>query len=143
MDNSGLPQDSEPNSSSSFDFQHALCSASYVSCQRDTARICCCAPCCRRAVQQSIDISSPPGATAVRRCCVRSMGQTDGRTYGRTLNRFIDSAPHTERAVSIHSVNLDRFLTITYDCFLQFIRFFSVVFKNLGCVPFMHMLTTF
>jgi len=38
-------------------------------------------------------LSSKPAA---RRCSVRLMGQTDGRTP----DRFIDPAPHTMRAVS-------------------------------------------
>jgi len=31
------------------------------------------------------------------RCCYRSMGQRDGRTDGRTLDRFINPAPHIMR----------------------------------------------
>jgi len=40
--------------------------------------------------------SSKPAA---RRCCCRSMGQTDGQTDGRALDLFIYPAPHTTRAV--------------------------------------------
>ena len=43
-------------------------------------------------------LSSKPAA---RRCCCRSMEQTDGRTDGRTRDRFIDPAPHTMRALSL------------------------------------------
>jgi len=37
---------------------------------------------------------------AARYCCYRSTGQTDGWTEERTLERFIDPAPHTMQAVS-------------------------------------------
>jgi len=51
----------------------------------------------------SIDISSPRGAQQqTRRTSRGMMGQTDGRT----LDRFIDPAPHTMRAVSIHRVTV-------------------------------------
>jgi len=37
---------------------------------------------------------------ADRRCCYRSMGQTDRQTDGRTHNHYIDSASHTVRVAS-------------------------------------------
>ena len=88
----------------------SLCSASYVGCQRDAARICCWAPCCgavaaeyRAAAPLLLSASACYQSTSpsrralsskpVARCCCRSMGQTDGRTDRRTLDRFIDPAP--------------------------------------------------
>jgi len=90
----------------------SLCSASSVDCQRDTARICCWAPApaARRSQRagsyRSISsarkaLSSKPVA---RRCCCRSMGQTDVRMDWRTLVCYIDTAPHTIRAASIRAV---------------------------------------
>ena len=76
----------------------SLCSASYVSCRHDSARMCCCraqfaaerraaAPlllsagaCSNRSICPAHRVlSSKPAA---RQCCGRSMGQTDGRTDG-------------------------------------------------------------
>ena len=56
----------------------SLCSASYVSWQRDTARNCCWAP----AVQQSIDISCSPGPQQQTRRTLlqRSIDRADRRT---------------------------------------------------------------
>ena len=88
--------------------QTSLCSASYVGCQRDTARVCCSAPapatrrtCCTAL---SIDISCSQGAQQQTHCTplLLSMDRTDRRTDGRTLDRFIDSAAHTIWAVSIN-----------------------------------------
>ena len=75
-----------------------LCSASYVSCKRGTARICCCAPCCgpvllrhRPCSSRSISPtrrahSSKPAA----RFCSGGIGQTDGRrTVKQTLLRIL------------------------------------------------------
>ena len=56
-----------------------LCSASYISCERDTARICCWEP----AVQQSYDISCLPGPQQQTQCCgvhVQMTGRTDRQT---------------------------------------------------------------
>ena len=82
----------------------SLCSwATYVRWKRDTTRICCCDPCCG-AVQQSIDISYPPGPQQQTRCTLlqRTNG-TDRRTYRgndrRTPYRFIDRSSSTTRAV--------------------------------------------
>ena len=61
--------------------QTCLCSASYVGCERDTARVCCCAP----AARQLIDITCPPGARTAA-----SRGGGARRTDGRTLDSFID-----------------------------------------------------
>ena len=73
----------------------SLCSASYVSCKRGTARICCCAPCCgpvllrhRPCSSRSISPtrrahSSKPAA----RFCSGGIGQTDGQTDAVPLNR--------------------------------------------------------
>ena len=71
------------------------CSASYISCQRGTARICRCSPvllwrfCCwaPNAGQQSIDISRPPGAQqqTCRTLLQRSIDGTDGRRDGRNF----------------------------------------------------------
>ena len=58
-------------------------------------------------LQQSIDISFPPGPQQqTRRSDMqRSIGgterQTDGQTDGRTMYRYIDPAPHTMRATPI------------------------------------------
>jgi len=45
--------------------------------------------CCKRAVQQSIDISCPPGAQRQTRCTPlgRSTGQIEGRTDARPFHR--------------------------------------------------------
>jgi len=73
----------------------SLCSASYVGCQRDTARVCCSAPapatrrtCCTAL---SIDISCSQGAqqqTHCTPCCCRWTGQTDGRTDAGPFHRL-------------------------------------------------------
>jgi len=52
------------------------------------------ARCSYRYLLQTPALSSKP---AGRRCCCRSMGRTDGRT----LDRYIDPAPHTMRAALI------------------------------------------
>ena len=85
-----------------------LCSASYVSWQSGTPRICCCEPCCsaaaadRRgppAVQQSIDTSWPPGPQQQTRSSgVRWLDGTGGQMDGRTPDSCIDPAPHIMRA---------------------------------------------
>ena len=76
-------------------------SASSLRCQHDTARSRCSAP---RLL--AIDISCPRGALLQTRRTplLLSIDGTDGRTDGRTLDRFIDPAPHTTRAVSILSL---------------------------------------
>jgi len=88
----------------------SLCSASYVSCQRGTARICCCAPWCGAAVvdrrAESFDISCSPGPKQQTRSnAVRRANGTDRRanrhTDGRTPYRYIDPAPRALRAVPI------------------------------------------
>ena len=73
------------------DSETSPCSASSLGSQRDTARICCSAP--APAIDRYLlpargVLSSRPDT---RRGCCQSMGQTDGRT----LERFIDPAPHT------------------------------------------------
>ena len=85
----------------SFHGPSRLCSASCVSCQRGTARICRWAPCCGAAVtagapcsSQSISatrlaFSSKPAAAARGG---RMMGHTDRQTDGRTTDRYIDLA---------------------------------------------------
>ena len=97
-----------------------VCSASSLGCQHDTTHICCWAPCCgavaaerayiwyaarrRQHRQLSIDISFQLGVqqqTPGRHCCCRAMVQTDGRR----LDRYIDPAPHTMRAVSVRGKN--------------------------------------
>jgi len=78
-----------------------VCSASYVTWQRETARVFCWSP----AVPQPVDNSWPPGPqqqTPQRRAAVDWWhGQTDRGT----LHGFIDPAPHrpTMRTVSITS----------------------------------------
>ena len=65
--------------------------------------VCCWAPCCGaaaaecRRLQQSIDMSRPPGAQQqTRRTPVlRSIDGTNIRTDGRTLDRFTDLAPQS------------------------------------------------
>ena len=54
-----------------------------------------------RRSNESIDISCPHGAQQQNCRTLRSNDGTDGRTDGRTLDRFIDPAPHTTPAVSI------------------------------------------
>jgi len=46
----------------------------------------------------------PARKPAARRCCYRSMGQTDGRTDGRTPGRYIDPPRHIIRAASVTTV---------------------------------------
>jgi len=78
----------------------SLCSATYVRWQRGTARIR--SP---HAAAAAIDrYLLPNGLTAanLQQRVYRSgpmLGQTDGRTDGWTMYRFIDPAPHTMRAV--------------------------------------------
>ena len=59
--------------------QTNLCSASFLSCQHGTARICCRAP-----ANSYRSISPARGRSAANpaacRCCCRSTGQTDGRS---------------------------------------------------------------
>ena len=71
------------------------CSASYISCKRDTARICCCGA----AMQQSTDISRPPGPQ--QQTCHVLLQQANG-TDSRTPCRYIDPASHTKWAVPIN-----------------------------------------
>jgi len=52
------------------------------------------------AVQQSIDISHPPGPQQQTRSSGEWDIQTDGWTDGRTLDSCIYPAPHAMRAVS-------------------------------------------
>ena len=52
--------------------------------------------CCRSIFPARTALSSKPVA---RRCCCRSMGQTDGRT----LDRFVDPAVRSMRAVSLNN----------------------------------------
>jgi len=81
-------------------------SASEVGCQHDTAPICrwAPAPAARRACSwyaapapEAVDRYLLP-ANPLRRCCCRSTGQR--RMDKRTLDHFIDPAPHTTRAMS-------------------------------------------
>jgi len=77
----------------------------YLGCQRDIARICCCGPglrrCCCRApgavdrylLRVRCSAVNPPHAAA-------AFDWWDRLTDGRTLDRFIDPAPHTMRTVS-------------------------------------------
>ena len=92
----------------------SLCSASYTSCQRGTARAlaaerraatpCCCrAPGGRRCRSISSAHTALSSKPAARRSCGPMMRQTDGRT----LDRFIDPAPHTMRAVSSSPVGAE------------------------------------
>jgi len=81
------------------------CSASYVSCQRVTARICCCAPCCgaagaerRAAIDQHL---LPAGRLAANPQQRRAAGKGRTDTNGRTLDRLMDPSSQTMRAVSI------------------------------------------
>jgi len=59
----------------------SLTSASYISCERDTARICYCVPCCDQCSSAAggvrTTLSRKPAA---RGSCGRMMGQTDERT---------------------------------------------------------------
>ena len=51
----------------SFPITRSLCSASYVSCKRGTARICCWAPCCgAAAVQQCLLPAEPTAANPLQ-----------------------------------------------------------------------------
>ena len=68
----------------------SLCSASYVSCQRDTARICCC-----RAQFAAVRRAAAPGEWWD--------GETDRRTDRRTPDSFIDPAP---RSLHIWAVSI-------------------------------------
>jgi len=71
--------------------QTSLCSASDLSWQHDTARICCSAP----ALQESTDISWPPDPQQQTRR--RGLRRPNDATHAR---QFKDPAPHTMRAVS-------------------------------------------
>jgi len=95
-----------------------LCSASYVGCQRDTARIHCWAPCSDDAAAgrrrcQSISpartaLSSKPAARLV---CGRMMGQTDGRTDAGAFHRPCS-------AYYARSVNNGSLLRVTATAFV-------------------------
>jgi len=83
-------------------------SAFYGGCERDTARVRCCAPCCGGAVAAGTPCSNPlilpargtPSSKPAVRCFSgRQMGQTDRRTDRHcTVTQIL---PHTMRAVSI------------------------------------------
>ena len=84
-----------------------------LGCQHDTAHMLLCAVLRRRcssAPAPAIDriFSSKPAAL---RCCCRTMRRTDGRT----LDSFIDPAPHTTRAASIISVILTAITLFSYN----------------------------
>ena len=87
----------------------SLCWAFSVGCQCDATRICCWgqAPAARRP-QLSIDISccrmlsSNPSATVAAVDWWNR--QTDGRTDGRMLDRYMDPATHTMRAASVRAL---------------------------------------
>jgi len=95
----------------------SLCLASYISWQRGTSRICCCASCVARllllsaawaAIDRYLLFTGP--TTATRSSGVRqASGKTDGQTNGRTPYRYIYPVPHTMRAVRIMSI-IARFL---------------------------------
>ena len=83
-------------------------SAFYGGCERDTARVRCCAPCCGGAVAAGTPCSNPlilpargtPSSKPAVRCFSgRQMGQTDRRTDRHcTVTQIL---PHTMRALSI------------------------------------------
>jgi len=75
-----------------------LCSASYVSWQRDTARICCCG-CSRRSISAALP-AGPTAANPPQRHVAAEWWdrQTDGRTNAQQFQR---PCPHTVQAVSI------------------------------------------
>ena len=80
-----------------------LCSASYVGCQRNPARICCRGLCYWPAIDRCLLRAGPQQQTRRRPLLVSIDGtgrRTDGRTDRRTLDRFIDYAPHTMRAAT-------------------------------------------
>ena len=56
---------------------------------------------CRRLLQASPAGRALDSKPAAHRCHGRSMEQTGGRADRRTLDSFIDHAPHTMRAVSV------------------------------------------
>ena len=70
--------------------------------ERRAAAQCCWAPSASAAVHRHLPprtaLSSKPAA---RRGCDRMIGPTDRRTAGRTLDRFIETNPHTMPAVSM------------------------------------------
>ena len=80
-----------------FAHQQVLCSAFYISCQHDTDHICCWA----LAMQQSIDISCPPGPEQQTQQWSAAGKQWDKRTDGRTPDQYIGPAQHTTRVVPI------------------------------------------
>jgi len=95
-------------------FLTSLCSALYGGCKRDTARICCCVPCCYgavAAVQQSIDISCPPGPRQQTRRTLlqRSIAGTD-----RDADRRTDTIPlHRPCLMRAVSINTSRHASVT------------------------------
>jgi len=84
--------------------QISRCPASYASGQRDTARICCCAPCCspvklrRRPCSNWYLLPEGAAATATRRTRLQWV---NGTNSGRSPYRYIESAPHIMRSVPI------------------------------------------
>ena len=94
----------------------SLRTASYVRCKRDTARVCCWAPCCCPRCGAAAGGHPAPDAvdrhfSPARRSAANSPnaaaagewldGRTDRQTHGRTPDSSIDHAPRTRRAVSI------------------------------------------
>ena len=89
-------------------------------CKRDTARVCCWAPCCcgyrskgghaccRRAVQQSIDVACPQ--QQIRR---GSGTRWDRQTDRRTPYRYTDP-PHSMRAVPIKKYEAPRLANVSW-----------------------------
>jgi len=79
----------------------SLCSASYVSCKRDTARICCCVPCCCGAGRAAIDrYLLPAGPTAANPPHAAAAGNWDsGWTDTVPLHR--PWSAYTSRAVPV------------------------------------------
>ena len=109
----------------------SLCSASFLGCRHVTARICYVLRrrCCQAPVPAAVDryllptrrsAANPPHTVA-------AVDRQERRTDGRTLDRFIDSALHTIRVVSITD----------YRCRTQtwvFITFFRQSHQAFNCL---------
>ena len=129
----------------------SLRSASYVGCQRDTAHICCCAPCCRgaTAAKRRAAIDRCPASRALSsKLAAAACERWDGMTERRMPDRYVNPPRHTIRTVAIKGVTGRAFQfairnrfdslceSIRIDSFCKIIRPFDslVVMQFIYCI---------
>ena len=83
-----------------------LRAASYASCKRGIARICCYGA--GRAVIDRYLLPAEPTAANPPRAAAAGEWDRDGQTDRRTLYRYMDPAPHTTPAVPMRAVTMKR-----------------------------------